>query len=297
MALPVKVLFLSGLLVGSTFGYEHKLAVPSQFIPYTSTVPRTTVVIGEQFTLGANNQINGVTGPIHFVTIPTGCRYVCPRTAHDWTGTWDLSGELLKLDQVAWPTPQQQIGTGSSTTPQAETNNEAIYAQGVLANGTTITTGQDTLFGYGYVDATQSHYTWSQTTVPAQNPPGYFSIPRTPPFQFQVSLTSDGDLPLNITSTVIQVVASGYYTNGTGTATYNPQPNDCLNDASLNPVSVASGTNCSIQITFDPSTIISTSSPYGYAYNVLFLSLASDAGNLPDWSVRFTITGFSPPDE
>ena len=272
--------------------YEHKLQF-TPYIPYNPVVGPVTV-IGEQFTTftdaNGNTQINGVTGSIHFVTVPSGCRYVCPRTSHDWTGTWDLSGNLLNVAQVAW-TPQQPIGTASSTTPLAETHNETIYAQGTLPNGNAITTGQDTLFRYGYVDTVQSHYTWSQTTVPAEYTPGYFTIPRTPPFVFQVSLTSDGDLPLNITSTVIQVVASGYYTNGTGTGTYNPQDGDCLS------APVAPGISCSIQITFDPSTIISTSSPYGYAYNVFFLSLASDAGNLPDWSVRFTITGFSTPDD
>lgn len=269
--------------------YEHKLQFVA-YIPYNSVVPNSLSVIGEQFTLDANGNTNGVTGLIHFVTVPNGCRYVCPRTSHDWTGTWDLGGNLLNVAQVAW-TPQQPIGTASSTTPVAETNNETVYAQGTLPNGNAITTGQDTLFRYGYVDTVQSHYTWSQTTVPAEYTPGYFTIPRTPPFVFSVSLTSDGDLPLNIASTVIQVVASGYYTNGTGTGTYNPLDGDCLS------APVSPGASCSIQITFDPSTIISTSSPYGYAYNVFFLSLASDAGNLPDWSVRFTITGFSTPDD
>lgn len=276
------------LWAGSVLGYEHKLQF-SPYIPYNPVVGRATV-IGEQFTLDASGKINGVTGLIHFVTVPSGCRYVCPRTNHDWTGTWDLGGNLLSTTQVAW-TPQSQIGTGSSNTPvPARTNNELIYAQGVLANGNTVTTGEDTAL-YGYVDTVQSHYVWSQTTVPPENVSGHFYIPRTPPFVFSVSLTSDGDLPLNITSTILQVTVSGGYTNGTGTASYQPQPGDCLSGP------VAPGTSCSIQIGFDPSTIISSGSPYGYAYNNLFLALASDAGNLPDWTVSFTISGFTPPDE
>lgn len=276
------------LWAGSVLAYEHKLQF-SPYIPYNPVVGRATV-IGEQFTLNASGQINGVTGLIHFVTVPSGCRYVCPRTNHDWTGTWDLDGNLLGTTQVAW-TPQSQIGTGSSNTPvPARTNNELIYAHGVLANGNTVTAGEDTAL-YGYVDTVQSHYVWSQTTVPPENVSGHFYIPRTPPFVFSVSLTSDGDLPLNITSTILQVTVSGGYTNGTGTASYQPQAGDCVSGP------VAPGTACSIQIGFDPSTIISSGSPYGYAYNNLFLSLASDAGNLPDWTVSFTISGFTPPDE
>lgn len=276
------------LWAGSVLGYEHKLQF-SPYIPYNPVVGRATV-IGEQFTLDASGQISGVTGLIHFVTVPSGCRYVCPRTNHDWTGTWDLDGNLLGTTQVAW-TPQSQIGTGSSNTPvPARTNNELIYVQGVLANGNTVTAGEDTAL-YGYVDTVQSHYVWSQTTVPPENVSGHFYIPRTPPFVFSVSLTSDGDLPLNITSTILQVTVSGGYTNGTGTASYQPQPGDCVSGP------VAPGTACSLQIGFDPSTIISSGSPYGYAYNNLFLSLASDAGNLPDWTVSFTISGFTPPDE
>jgi hypothetical protein len=284
------------LAASRAFGYEHKLQF-TPYIPYNFVVPNSLVVIGEQFTMDANGQINGVTGLIHFVTGPNGCRYNCPRTSHDWTGTWDLDGNLLSVVQVAWA-PQQPIGIGSSTTPLAETNNEAIYAQSVLPNGNTISTGQDTLFRYGYVDTVQSHLTWTNCggysvscTNPPEYTPGHFVIPRTPPFVFSVSLTSDGDLPLNITSTVIQVTVSGSYTNGTGTAAYVAQPGDCL------AAPVTPGTTCSITVSFDPSTIISTASPYGYAYNNFFLSLASDAGNTPDWSVSFTITGFPTPDE
>lgn len=36
---------------------------------------------------------------------------------------------------------------------------------------------------------------------------------------FPVSLASDGDLPLNITSTVVAITLSSYYDNGTGTET------------------------------------------------------------------------------
>lgn len=270
----------------SSGAYEYKLQF-TPYIPYNPVWGNSLVVIGEQFTTDANGQINGVTGLIHFVTVPSGCRYICPHTNRDWTGTWDLEGNLLGTTQVAW-TPQSSIGTQLSTTPVAGIT-ETIYAQSLLPNGRTISTGADA-YRRGYVDTVQSHVTWG-ATVPAESPAGHFVIPRTPPFVFSVSLASDGDLPLNVTSTVSQVTVSGTYTNGTGTATYNPQAGDCVSGP------VAPGTSCTIQITFDPSTIISTGSPYGYAYNNLFLSLASDAGNLADFPVAFTITGFPLPDE
>lgn len=267
--------------------YEHKLQF-TPYIPYNPVWGNSLVVIGEQFTLDANNQVNGVTGLIHFVTVPSGCRYICPQTKHDWTGTWDLDGNLLNVVQTAW-TPQQSIGTTAATTPTAGLV-ETIYAEATLPNGNAITTGQDARH-YGYVDTLQSHYTWSLYTVPAEYTLGHFVIPRTPPFVFSVNLLSDGDLPLNITSTISQVTVSGSYTNGTATATYVPQPSDCLSGP------VTPGTSCSIQISFDPSTIIGTASPYGYAYNNYDRALASDAGNTPDFYVSFTITGFTSPDE
>lgn len=281
-AVAVALLLLA--LSASGFGYEHKLQF-NAFIPYNPVVGPVTV-IGERFNTNSSGNIVSLSGSIHFTTVPSGCRYICPRTSHDWTGTWDLDGNLLSVAQTPWGA-QQPIGIGSSTTPLAETNNEAIYAEGILPNNNVITTGQDALYRYGYVDTIQSHYTWSQTTIPVEYVPGHFVIPRTPPFVFSLSLMSDGDLPLNITSTIAQVTASGYYTNGTGTATYMPQPGDCLS------APVTPGTSCVVQISFDPSTIISTGSPYGYAYNNFSLALASDAGNLADFLVAFTITGFS----
>lgn len=38
-----------------------------------------------------------------------------------------------------------------------------------------------------------------------------------------------------------------------------------------------------LNVTYDPTTINCTTSPYGYAYNHISLGLTSDAGNLPEW--------------
>lgn len=275
------------LFAGSTFGFEHKLQF-TPYIPYNPLWGNSLVVIGEQFTKDASGQIDGVTGLIHFVTVPSGCRYICPHTNHDWTGLWDLQGNLLGTVDTPWAA-QPAIGSAVSTTPVPGIA-ETVYAKDVLGNGNAVTTGRDA-YGRGYVDSVQSHYTWSQATIPVETTPGYMYIPRTPPTQIVLSVTSDGDLALDVASTVFQVVASGSYTNGTGTAAYTPQPGDCLSG----PVSPAA--TCSIEFTFDPSTIVSSGSPYGYAYNILTLTLVSDAGDLAGFTIRFTISGFTPPDE
>lgn len=46
-----------------------------------------------------------------------------------------------------------------------------------------------------------------------------------------------------------------------------------------------------LNVTYDPTTINCTTSPYGYAYNHISLGLTSDAGNLPEWLAQCTITG------
>lgn len=38
-----------------------------------------------------------------------------------------------------------------------------------------------------------------------------------------------------------------------------------------------------LNVTYDPTTINYTTSPYGYAYNHISLGLTSDAGNLLEW--------------
>lgn len=62
------------------------------------------------------------------------------------------------------------------------------------------------------VDIQASHFT-SQSSNNAT-----YVIPDAPD-SFPVSLASDGDLPLNITSTVAAITFNSYYDNGTGTVT------------------------------------------------------------------------------
>jgi hypothetical protein len=46
-----------------------------------------------------------------------------------------------------------------------------------------------------------------------------------------------------------------------------------------------------VTISYDPTTITCTYSPYGYAYTGIDLALATDAGTNKDFTQRFTVTG------
>jgi hypothetical protein len=54
---------------------------------------------------------------------------------------------------------------------------------------------------------------------------------------------------------------------------------------------VPTGTTCAVTISYDPTTIMCTYSPYGYAYTGIDLALATDAGANKDFTQRFTVTG------
>src|SRR5437763_10884722 len=130
-----------------------------------------------------------------------------------------------------------------------------------------------------------SHYTWGSASTCTFYPDGqycfngdYSFVPSTPSSSFQIAATSDGDLPLHITSVVVSVVVSGSATRGIGTATAMA-PTD----------PVTPGSSFVLNVTFDPSTIHCTGSSYGY--NDLLLAPDSDAGNLVDWKTIFTVSG------
>jgi hypothetical protein len=46
-----------------------------------------------------------------------------------------------------------------------------------------------------------------------------------------------------------------------------------------------------VTVSYNPTTIQCTGSPYGYAYTGIDLSLITDAGANTDFTQRFTITG------
>jgi hypothetical protein len=258
--------------------YEYHL----EFTPPTPTVGGTVysriITIAEQF-----NSDRTVSGSISYQQKQCGVRICGPVTTHYLSGIWDTLGNLISTTPVQWPAQSPLYVTGT----------EEVYA----VNGPA-TTSFDTARG-GFLSYPASHYTWTggATNLFAPFGPGvsslaadrgYIVVPYRPPTTFQVELLSDGDLPLNITSTISQVIVSGYGTQGIGTVT--SITGDCLT------APLAPGATCTLSMTFDPSTITAPAST-GYAYNVLTLARASDAGNLPDWSTHFTVTGVPVPDD
>ena len=264
-------LWAYALLTLSAFGYEYHLQ-------NTLSTGRTGTAIGESF--NADGTVSGSLNYFHQSCVSRTCG---PKTYYCGTATWDAQGNLLNDSLTG--NPATDPTNGSTACPVTETvlyvtsaatpagtppNTEQVYAVSGLSR-----TGRDTR-GFGYVDVPASHYTWQTVN-------GGYIVQSDAPFTFDVVVANDGDLPLNITSTVTQVIVSGYYTNGTGTVT--SVTGDCLSGPT------SPGSICTLSAAFDPTTIHCTGSPYGYGYNVLTLALASDAGNLPDWDTHFTITG------
>jgi hypothetical protein len=57
------------------------------------------------------------------------------------------------------------------------------------------------------------------------------------------------------------------------------------------PNSVPAGQFCSVTVAYNPKTITCAASPYGYAYTKVELSLVTNAGANPEFTIGFTITG------
>lgn len=183
------------------------------------------------------------------------------RTNHYNTCTWDLHGNLLSITPVAAPMPAPaQIAVNGS---------EIIYA----SFGTS-STGRDTK-GFGFVSTPASHYSWTT----ANN--GHAVIPYAP-YLITATLTSDGDLPLNIGSVILTPSATGVLTPSGGNATLK---------SSTCGQTVQVGTSCSITVSYDPTPIACVNSAYGYGYTQLDLSLVTDAGASTDFIEGFTVTG------
>lgn len=172
--------------------------------------------------------------------------------------TWDLFGNLVSL------TP----GVMTPTAALYQSGTELVYA--VFGTSTTGVDGR----GFGFVSTPSSHYTWSTMN-------GYATIPDAP-YTATVQLVSDGDIPLAYSGANISASVSGLYNATAGTATVV---------SSTCPASIPTGSSCSVSISYAPTTIKCTGSPYGYAYTKIDLALISDAGVNTDLTEGFTITG------
>jgi hypothetical protein len=178
---------------------------------------------------------------------------------HDNTCTWDPYGNLLSM------TP----GAPTAPAPLYQSGSEIVYATAGASS-----TGLD-IRNFGFVDTPSSHYTW-------QTPNGsYAGIPAAV-YPITATLISDGDFDLAFGGATVASQTFGMVTPTAGDAT--------VADTTCGST-VPIGATCTVTISYDPTTIACTASPYGYAYTGIDLALATDAGTNKDFSQRFTVAG------
>ena len=222
-----------------------------------------------QFSIPSNGRIISVAG-YYFVnnTVVGDCSYytvgACsgrgchppPPTYYYNTCTWDLYGKLLSTIAGAPPQPAPLYTVGTET----------VYASGFS------TTGHDSR-NFGFVATPSAHYSW-------QTNGGYADIPDAP-YMVQATLTSDGDYVLNLSNATVTPQIYGTVTPSAGNASITG--NSCQ--------AVWPGATCTITVTYDPTAIVCTASPYGFAYTGIDLSLTTDSSVNTDFIERFTVTG------
>lgn len=202
----------------------------------------------------------------------------CITTHYDYTVTWDFFGNITSTVAGAPVVPAVLYVDGTKT---------------VYADDYTHTTGADSaLVGAhkGFVTTPSSHYEW-------QTPNGQSAVIPFAPYTFTASLLSDGDFDLNIAAVLADAAPNGTLTPVPGIGTATVSANDCGNV-------VSPGVLCSISVTYDPTGIVCTPSPYGYAYIKITLPLMTDAPFNVGFTQVYTMTGvpycdaeeFSPPD-
>ncbi len=194
------------------------------------------------------------------VTVGSGRGAHGTKTYHYNTCSWDLFGNLISLTPVSSAPVAPQ--------PISHTGTEIVYA----VSGTS-STGQDTR-GFGFVSTPSSHYSWQTANG------GYAVIPYAV-YPITATLISDGDFPLDFDGAT--VAASGSY--------YTPSPGTATVSATTCASSVPAGSTCSVTVSYNPTAIKCTGSPYGYGYTRIDLWLVTDAGANTDFTQAFTITG------
>jgi hypothetical protein len=181
-------------------------------------------------------------------------------TVHHYnTCTWDPYGNLLNI------TP----GAPTAPAPLYQSGTEIVYATSGAS-----TTGLDTR-NFGFVDTPSSHYTW-------QTPNGSYAVIPDATYSITATLISDGDFDLSFAGATVGSQTFGGYT---------PSPGDATVADSTCGSAVTIGTTCTLTISYDPTTIICTYSPYGDAYTGIDLALATDAPINTEFTQRFTVTG------
>jgi hypothetical protein len=237
----VSLLFL-GLMVLSPAvkGYEY----PLQFTPNAGY--QGLVLAGYSFSG------NTVLGNCSYFTTHSGSGkgggYRTSTTYYNQTCSWDLSGNLLSI------TP----GAPAIPAPLSMTSTQTVYA----LNASGDSTGTDTKLPYrGFVNTPGSHYSWLTSSA--------YTVLQQTPYTFPVTLSSNGDVPLNISSVGVSALFGRTLVNSTS----------CIGQ-------IAVGMTCTITVTYDATKL---RSPSGLAYDTLDISVISDAGQANDFRQSYTV--------
>ncbi len=169
------------------------------------------------------------------------------------TCTWDLYGNLLSVAKGAPATPTPLYSKGTETVYAVNATGEYAGSDSSLAPNT------------GFVFTPAAEYTWD-------TPNGY-AYPPQGAYTFSITLTSDGEHPLTISTVDVSTVRGGVATVNSSTCTGHV---------------IAPGATCSVTVTFDSSRMCSPNGS-GYAYDTLTVTPVSNAGQAREWVQSYTI--------
>lgn len=237
----VRLLFFGFIVLSPKVkGYEY----PLQFTPNAGS--QGLVVAGYAFSG------NTVLGNCSYFTTHSGSGkgggYRTSTTYYNQTCSWDLYGNLLSI------TP----GASAIPAPLSMNGTQTVYA--LNANGDY--TGTDTTMPYrGFINTPGSHYSWLTSSA--------YAVLQQTPYTFSVTLSSNGDVPLNISSVGVSALLGHTLVNSS----------NCIGE-------IAVGMTCTITVTYDATRL---RTPSGLANDTLDISLVSDAGQANDFRQSYTV--------
>ena len=169
-------------------------------------------------------------------------------TYYNQTCTWDPFGSLLTIAN----------GAPAAPTPIATNGTQTIYA----SNAAGAFTGSDSaLTNRGFVFTPGSHYTWLTSNA--------YTVLQQALYSLTVTLKSDGDMPLAVSSVRASALRGGARVTST----------TCGGEIPV-------GSTCDITVAYDPTRF---QSPSGLAYDTLDVAVVSDAGQVHDFVQSYTI--------
>ncbi len=196
---------------------------------------------------------NTVLGNCSYYTVQSGSGkgggYHPTKTYYNQTCNWDQFGNLLSVTPGLMTVPPPLYVNGTQT----------IYA--INSNGDS--TGVDTNLphGGGFVNTSGSHYTWTT--------PNAYAVLQQMRYTFVISLLSDGEVPLNVSSVSATALA----------AIARVQSTTCKGQIPV-------GSACSVTVIYNPLLLRSTT---GLAYDTLTVNVVSDADQVPAFVQSYTI--------